>query len=59
MIFALVGVSVLEAMLVSFLMGLDGYSGKEAQSSVNEQMDIQLKATYHKGNFSFFQIFFT
>ncbi|XP_026209957.1 5-hydroxytryptamine receptor 3A-like isoform X2 [Anabas testudineus] len=47
-IFALVGVSVLEAMVVSFLIGLDGYSGKEAQSSGNTHMDIQLEATYHK-----------
>lgn len=49
-IFALVGVSVLEAMVVSFLIGLDGYSGKEAQSFGNTHMDIQLEATYHKGN---------
>ncbi|XP_040918905.1 5-hydroxytryptamine receptor 3A-like [Toxotes jaculatrix] len=47
-IFALVGISVLEAMLVSFLMELDGYCGKKAQSSVNTQVEIQLEARNHK-----------
>ncbi|XP_026181535.1 5-hydroxytryptamine receptor 3A [Mastacembelus armatus] len=48
-IFAMVWLSVLEVMLVSFLMNLDGFGCKEAQSSVNDQMDIQLEANRNKG----------
>lgn len=42
-VFALVGISVLEAMLVTFLIDLDCYCGKKAQSSVNASEDIQLQ----------------
>ncbi|XP_070779120.1 5-hydroxytryptamine receptor 3A-like [Enoplosus armatus] len=49
-IFALVGLSVLEAMLVSFLIDLDGYCGKKAQSSVDAQVDFQLEADCHKAS---------
>ncbi|XP_078125314.1 5-hydroxytryptamine receptor 3A isoform X3 [Sander vitreus] len=48
MIFALVGLSVLETMLVSFLIDLNGCCGNKAQSSVNAQVDIQLEADNHK-----------
>lgn len=51
-IFALVGISVLEAMLLSFLIDLDSYCGKKAQRSVNAQVDIQLEADFLKGTFS-------
>lgn len=47
-IFALVGISVLEAMLVSFLTDLD--IEKKTQRSGN--VDIQLEADFHKGTFS-------
>ncbi|XP_023269556.1 5-hydroxytryptamine receptor 3A-like isoform X1 [Seriola lalandi dorsalis] len=47
-IFTLVGISVLEAILVSFLMELDDYCGKKTQSSVKTQVEIQLEADYHQ-----------
>ncbi|XP_039680639.1 5-hydroxytryptamine receptor 3A-like isoform X1 [Perca fluviatilis] len=47
-IFALVGLSVLETMLVSFLIDLNGCCGNKDQSSVNAQVDIQLEADNHK-----------
>ena len=46
-IFTLVGLSVLEAILVSFLFDLDGCCGEMAKSSV--QGDIQLEVDSHKG----------
>ncbi|XP_035853003.1 5-hydroxytryptamine receptor 3A-like isoform X2 [Sander lucioperca] len=47
-IFAMVGLSILETMLVSFLIDLNGCCGNKAQSSVNAQVDIQLEADNHK-----------
>ncbi|XP_051244581.1 5-hydroxytryptamine receptor 3A [Dicentrarchus labrax] len=46
--FALVGISLLEAMLVSFLFDLDGYCGQKTRSSVNVQEEIQLEADFDK-----------
>ncbi|XP_067426244.1 5-hydroxytryptamine receptor 3A-like [Thunnus thynnus] len=46
--FTLVGVSVLEAMLVSFLIDLEGPCGKTAQSSVDAHVDIQMEADHQK-----------
>ncbi|XP_051244577.1 5-hydroxytryptamine receptor 3A-like isoform X2 [Dicentrarchus labrax] len=46
--FALVGISLLEAMLVSFLFDLDGYCGQKTRSSVNAQEEIQLEADFDK-----------
>ncbi|XP_042249529.1 5-hydroxytryptamine receptor 3A-like [Thunnus maccoyii] len=46
--FTLVGVSVLEAMLVSFLIDLEGPCGKKAQSSVDAHVDIQMEADHQK-----------
>ncbi|XP_054463248.1 5-hydroxytryptamine receptor 3A-like [Anoplopoma fimbria] len=48
-IFALVGLSVLEAMLVGFLFDLDGCSCKNGQTADDAQVDIQLEVNYHKG----------
>eukprot|EP00064_Thunnus_orientalis_P017937 superscaffoldBa00003959_g18023 len=50
--FTLVGVSVLEAMLVSFLIDLEGPCGKTAQSSVDAHVDIQMEADHQKGQVS-------
>ncbi|XP_071321064.1 5-hydroxytryptamine receptor 3A-like isoform X2 [Trachinotus anak] len=47
-VFTLVGLSVLEAMLVSFLIELDGHCDKRAQSSVNTQEELQLEASHHQ-----------
>ncbi|XP_051797433.1 5-hydroxytryptamine receptor 3A-like [Acanthochromis polyacanthus] len=47
-IFALVGISVLEAMLVSFLTELGHHCGKEAEGSENAREDVQLKEDFHK-----------
>ncbi|XP_037648463.1 5-hydroxytryptamine receptor 3A-like [Sebastes umbrosus] len=47
-IFALVGVSVLEAMLVGFLFDLDDYNYFRAQSPDKAQVEIQLDADYPK-----------
>ncbi|KAL3986596.1 KRAB domain-containing zinc finger protein [Sarotherodon galilaeus] len=47
-IFTLVGVSVLETMLVIFLMDLDGYCSKKTQDTEKSQVDIQLEANYHE-----------
>lgn len=44
-VFTLVGISVLEAMLVAFLIDFDGYCGKKAQSSVSDHEDVQLEAS--------------
>ncbi|XP_008292811.1 5-hydroxytryptamine receptor 3A-like [Stegastes partitus] len=49
-IFALVGISVLEAMLVSFLSHFGDHCGKDAQSSVDAQEDIQLEVGFRKGS---------
>ncbi|XP_029292808.1 5-hydroxytryptamine receptor 3A [Cottoperca gobio] len=46
-IFAMVGLSVLEAMLVSYLYDLDGCCCNTAQSPVDE-VDIQLEVDFHK-----------
>ncbi|XP_075937790.1 5-hydroxytryptamine receptor 3A-like [Anarhichas minor] len=46
-IFALVGISVLEAMLVGFLYDLDGYCSN-AQTPDDAQVDIQLEVDFHK-----------
>lgn len=58
MIFTLVGLSVLEAMLVSFLIDLDGYRGKKAQSSTSVQVDVQIEDEHCTGEigslFSYF-----
>lgn len=45
------GLSVLEAMLVSFLIDLDGYCDKKAQKSA--QVEIQLEVGHHKGEISY------
>ncbi|XP_035510178.1 5-hydroxytryptamine receptor 3A-like [Morone saxatilis] len=50
--FALVGISLLEAMLVSFLFDLDCYCGQKTRSSVNAQEEIQLEADFDKGKVS-------
>ncbi|AWP19402.1 putative 5-hydroxytryptamine receptor 3A-like [Scophthalmus maximus] len=48
-VFTLVGLSVLEVMLVNFLMELDGYCGEQAQRSVNtREVEIQLEADSQK-----------
>ncbi|XP_040011948.1 5-hydroxytryptamine receptor 3A-like [Xiphias gladius] len=47
-VFTLVWISLLEAILVSFLMELDGYCFKEAQSAANAEVEIQLEANGHK-----------
>ncbi|XP_035814457.1 5-hydroxytryptamine receptor 3A-like isoform X2 [Amphiprion ocellaris] len=47
-IFALVGISVLEAMLVSFLTELGHQCGKKAKGSENAREDIQLEEDFHK-----------
>ena len=39
-------VSTLETMAVSFIMDLDGYCGKKAQSSADANVDIQLEGTF-------------
>ncbi|XP_042361776.1 5-hydroxytryptamine receptor 3C-like [Plectropomus leopardus] len=46
-VFALVGLSVLEAMLVSFLNDFDGNCGKNLQRSVDTQVDIQMEVNCH------------
>lgn len=51
-IFTLVGVSVLETMLVIFLMDLDGYCSKKTRDTEKSQVDIQLEANYHEGMLS-------
>lgn len=51
-VFALVGISVLEAMLICFLMDLDDYLNKKVEKSVNTQVEIQLETSCHKGRFS-------
>ncbi|KAM6913343.1 5-hydroxytryptamine receptor 3A [Lycodopsis pacificus] len=48
-IFALVGISVLEAMLVGFLYDLDGCCSN-AQTPADAQEDIQLEVDFHKGS---------
>uniref|UniRef100_A0A4W6DVA1 Neurotransmitter-gated ion-channel ligand-binding domain-containing protein n=1 Tax=Lates calcarifer TaxID=8187 RepID=A0A4W6DVA1_LATCA len=47
-VFALVGISVLEAMLICFLMDLDDYLNKKVEKSVNTQVEIQLETSCHK-----------
>ncbi|XP_053300367.1 5-hydroxytryptamine receptor 3A isoform X3 [Pleuronectes platessa] len=48
-VFTLVGLSILEAMLMDFLLGLDGCSGNNAQNAVNNQeVEIQLEGNSHK-----------
>ncbi|XP_053300368.1 5-hydroxytryptamine receptor 3A isoform X1 [Pleuronectes platessa] len=43
-VFALVGLSILEAMLIDFLLGFDGCCGNNAQNAVNNQeVEIQLE----------------
>ncbi|XP_072224842.1 5-hydroxytryptamine receptor 3A-like [Leuresthes tenuis] len=44
-VFAMMWVSTLETMAVSFIMDLDGYCGKKAQSSADANVDIQLEET--------------
>ncbi|XP_058509894.1 5-hydroxytryptamine receptor 3A-like [Solea solea] len=46
-IFIMVGLSLLEAMLVDFLMGLDGCCGQKTPSSSNTQVEIQLEVNCH------------
>ncbi|XP_041824790.1 5-hydroxytryptamine receptor 3A-like [Melanotaenia boesemani] len=52
-VFTMVWLSVLEAMLMSFLTDLDNYCGKKAQSSVAIQLDIQLEVKCHKEKICF------
>ena len=48
-VFTLVGLSILETMLIDFLLALDGYCGNNAQNAVNNQeVEIQLEG---KGTF--------
>ncbi|XP_034567548.1 5-hydroxytryptamine receptor 3A-like isoform X2 [Notolabrus celidotus] len=47
-IFAVVGLSVLEAMVVSFLIDLDGYCATMAPSPDDSQDEIELEDGYHK-----------
>lgn len=47
MTFGLVGISVLEAMLVGFLIELDGHRAKKAPNSACEE--IQLEENHQKG----------
>ncbi|XP_076609610.1 5-hydroxytryptamine receptor 3A [Chaetodon auriga] len=47
-VFTLVGISLLEAILVSFLTDLDGDCDQKAQRSVDAQMKIQLEADCHE-----------
>uniref|UniRef100_UPI003AAF1AA8 5-hydroxytryptamine receptor 3A-like n=1 Tax=Centroberyx gerrardi TaxID=166262 RepID=UPI003AAF1AA8 len=47
-IFSLVLISLLEAMLVSFLIDLDNYYGDEAQSSAHARVETQVEASCHK-----------
>ncbi|XP_071403578.1 5-hydroxytryptamine receptor 3A-like [Centroberyx affinis] len=47
-IFSLVLISLLEAMLVSFLVDLDNNSGDEAQSSAHARVETQVEASCHK-----------
>lgn len=42
----MVGLSVLEAMTISFLLDLDDYCGKKRQRSDNTQVEIQLEANH-------------
>lgn len=51
-IFALVGISVLEAMLVSFLIDLDGNCSKKAQRSADAEVKIELEVGCNKGRLS-------
>ncbi|XP_030590712.1 5-hydroxytryptamine receptor 3A-like [Archocentrus centrarchus] len=44
-VFTLVGISVLEAMLITFLIDFDGFCGEKAQSSVSVHEDIQLEVS--------------
>ncbi|KAM7371491.1 hypothetical protein PAMP_008728 [Pampus punctatissimus] len=46
--FTLVGISVLEAMLVSFLIDFDSVCGKKSQSSVDAHVDIQMEVNHQK-----------
>ncbi|XP_062264148.1 5-hydroxytryptamine receptor 3A-like [Platichthys flesus] len=48
-VFALVGLSILETMLMDFLLGFDGCCGNNAQNAVNNQeAEIQLEGNSHK-----------
>ncbi|GAA6222100.1 5-hydroxytryptamine receptor 3A-like isoform X3 [Lates japonicus] len=47
-VFALVGISILEAMLICFLMDLDGQWSKKVEKSVNTHVEIQLETNCHK-----------
>ncbi|KAM8723387.1 5-hydroxytryptamine receptor 3A [Acanthopagrus schlegelii] len=47
-IFALVGISVLEAMLISFLFELDGQCDKKKKRCVDAEEEIQLETECHK-----------
>ncbi|XP_035037003.2 5-hydroxytryptamine receptor 3A [Hippoglossus stenolepis] len=48
-VFTLVGLSILETMLMDFLLGLDDYCGNKAQNAVNSQeVEIQLEGNSHK-----------
>ncbi|XP_047428135.1 5-hydroxytryptamine receptor 3A-like [Mugil cephalus] len=47
-VFAMVGLSVLEAMMVGFLMELDDFCARKDQSSESDQVDIQLDDVTHK-----------
>ncbi|XP_060945779.1 5-hydroxytryptamine receptor 3A-like [Limanda limanda] len=48
-VFTLVWLSILEAMLIDFLLGLDGCCGNNAQNAVNNQeVEIQLEGNSHK-----------
>lgn len=51
MVFTLVWVSVLEALLVSFLMDLDCCCGQEDESSVDDEADVQQEAVNSNGEF--------
>ncbi|XP_058509194.1 5-hydroxytryptamine receptor 3A-like [Solea solea] len=46
-VFIMVGLSLLEAMLVDFLMGLDDYCAQRTRRSINTQVEIQLEANGH------------
>ncbi|KAM7387504.1 hypothetical protein PAMA_009900 [Pampus argenteus] len=46
--FTLVGISVLEAMLVSFLIDFDSVCCKKSQSSVDDHMNIQMEVNHQK-----------
>lgn len=48
-IFALVGLSVLEAMVVTFLSDLDGYCDQNSRRSADSSVEIELNDGSHTG----------